>query len=353
MNSSKTNCNKKITIYDIAAEAGVSASTVSRVLTNHANVNEQKREKVLSLIEKYHFKPNTFARGLADARSRTIGILTADIRNPFYASIYVACEWAARKENYSLLLYNFLNDLNLEAQLLKKLHEQRTDAVILLGGHEDELRTDTGFAELVNDIMSQIPVIITGKLDGTDCDMVKINHMKSIDLIMEHLLSLGHEKIAILGGRTDVLSTHEKIMRYKQILKNNGIRFNPDLIGHNGAYDINSGYMQMNDLYEKNTLPTAVIAINDYAALGIMQSIRNHGQNIPEDISVISYDNTYLSETTVPNLTSIDYNYEEYGALLIETAIRRITGASVEKLQIIEPALIIRESSSCPFSKVF
>lgn len=194
--------------------------------------------------------------------------------------------------------------------------------------------------------MSRIPVILTGKMDGTNCDMVRIDHMKSMDLIMEHLLLLGHKKIAVLGGRMDILSTFEKVMRYKQLLKNNGIPYNADLIGQDGSYDINSGYSQMNHLYEKNTIPTAVIAINDYAALGIMQSIHEHSQKIPEDISVVSYDNTYISETAFPSLTSIDYNYEEYGSLLIKTALKRITGIPVEKLQIIEPTLITRESSS-------
>lgn len=351
MGSTKNNCNKKTTIYDIAAEAGVSASTVSRVLTNSAKVNEKKKEKVLAVIEKYNFKPNAFAKGLVDAKSRTIGILMADIRNPYYASMFIACEWAARKENYSVSVYNFLGDMELEKQLLLRLSEQGMDAIILLGGHEDELNTDMDYAELINHTMSRIPVILTGKMDGTNCDMVRIDHMKSMDLIMDHLLLSGHEKIAILGGRMDILSTFEKVMRYKQILKNNGIPYRDELIGQNGSYDIHSGYTQMNHLYEKNIIPTAVIAINDYAALGIMQSIHEHDQKIPENISVVSYDNTYISETAFPNLTSIDYNYEEYGSLLIKTAIKRITGTPVEKLQMIEPALIIRDSSSRTYAR--
>lgn len=348
MRPSKLSGNRKITIYDIAAKAGVSASTVSRVLTGSAKVNGLKQERVLAAIEKYNFTPNALAKGLADARSRMIGLLMADIRNPYYASLFVACEQAARKENYNVSVYNFLGDIKLEEELLKRLKEQRVDAVILMDGHEDERNTDMGYAEQVNNMMEQIPVVITGKLDGTRCDMVRIDHMKSMDLLMEHLLSLGHTRIAVLGGRMDALSTYEKVLRYKQLLKNRALPYDPALVGQNGGYDVRSGYLQMNELYQKNAppaMPTAVIAINDYAALGIMQSIRAHGQKIPEDISLVSFDNTCLAKTAMPGLTCIGYDYEEYGSLLIKTAVSRIYSAPVEKLRLIEPMLVVREST--------
>lgn len=348
MRPSITGDNRKITIYDIAAEAGVSASTVSRVLTGSARVNETKKERVLAAVEKYSFTPNALAKGLADAKSRMIGLLMADIRNPYYASLFVACEQAARKENYSVSVYNFLRDMELEEQLLGKLREQRVDAIILLGGHADELVTNMAYAEQINNIMEQIPVILIGKLDGTGCDMVRIDHMKSMDLLMGHLLSLGHERIAVLGGKMDVLSTYEKVMRYKQILKSSGLSFDPDLIGQGGGYDIRSGYTQMNELYQKKDLsamPTAVIAINDYGALGVMQSIREHGGKIPEDISVASFDNTYIAETAMPGLTSVGYDYEAYGSLLVKAAVGRMNGLPVEKLQMVEPVLVVRGSS--------
>lgn len=338
--------NRKITIYDIAKEAGVSASTVSRVLTNRVKVSDEKKEKVLELVKKYNFKPNTFARGLSDTKSRTIGILMADIRNPYYASIFIACEQAARRENYSVILYNFLGDMKVEEELLGKLQEQNVDAIILLGGHEDELNTTMEYAELINDIMTAIPVVITGKLDGSQCSMVKIDNMKSMDLLMEHLFTLGHRRIAIIGGRMNVLSTYEKVMRYKQILRIHGIPFEQELVGQDGNYDLESGYIQMNTLFEKKVIPTAVIAINDYVALGIIRSIHEHKLKIPEDISLVSYDNTYIAEASVPKLTSIDYNYKEYGETLVKTAINLIDGNNMSKLQIIDPALIIRESSS-------
>ena len=135
----RNNENKTITIYDIAREAGVSPSTVSRVLTNSANVRSEKKEKVQALIEKYNFKPNALAKGLADTKTRTIGVLAADIRNPYYAALFVSIEKAARETEYTVLLCNSLGVTDTEKELLGKLQEQRVDAIIQLGGRVDDL----------------------------------------------------------------------------------------------------------------------------------------------------------------------------------------------------------------------
>jgi len=347
MQSRKSSEGRAITIYDIAKEAGVSPSTVSRVLTSRAKVSSGKRDRVLKVIEKYNFRPNTFAKGLAETKSKSIGVLMADVRNPYYASMFVSCEMAARMEGYSVILYNFLGDVELEEELLERLLEQRVDAIILLGGHADELVSNTEYVEVVNNVMATTPVIITGKLDGTQCNTVRINAMKSMELVMNHLFSLKHEKIAVVGGRMDVLSTYEKVLKYKQCLKERGIEIDNDLIGNGGEYDFKSGYTQMNGIFEKGMKPTAVIAINDFAAWGVMRSIHEHGLEIPKDITLVSYDDTYMAETADPKLTSVNYNYEEYGKVLVRTAIRLIEGdESVPRVYMVEPSLIVRESSA-------
>lgn len=347
MQSKRGSENKAITIYDIAKEAGVSPATVSRVLTNRAKVSSGKRDRVVKVIEKYNFKPNTFAKGLAETKSKKIGVLMADVRNPYYASMFVACETAARSEGYSVILYNFLGDVELEEELLERLLDERVDAIILLGGHADELVSSMEYVEAVNDVMATTPVVITGKLDGTQCNTVRINAMKSMELVMEHLFSLRHEKIAIVGGRMDVLSTYEKVLKYKQCLKERGLEIDPGLIGNGGEYDFSSGYEQMNGIFQKGGEPTAVIAINDFAAWGVIRSIHEHGLEIPGDITLVSYDDTYMAETAEPKLTSVNYNYEEYGKALISTAIRLIEkDESVPRVQMVEPSLVVRESSA-------
>lgn len=337
--------SRAITIYDIAKEAGVSPATVSRVLTNSANVKQEKREKVEMLIAKYNFKPNALAKGLANTRTKTIGVLAADVRNPYYASLFVACEQAAREAGHTVVLYNSLGKTENEVELLGKLLEQKVDAIIQLGGRVDDLVSNIEYVEIVNQIMSTIPVIVTGKLDGTRCHAVRIDSMKAMELLMEHLLDLGHQKIALLGGRKDVLATFEKYQMYKQILRENQIAFDPELTADDGGYTFETGYQQMNEMLAKRTDITAVIAINDFTAMGVMKSLNEHKIRIPQDISVVSYDNTYMAQMAVPSLTSIDYNYEEYGRKLIDTSIAMIEGRKKDTLRMVTPSLIVRESS--------
>lgn len=345
MDSYKPGTGKTVTIYDIAREAGVSAATVSRVLTNSANVRSAKKEKVLELIQKYNFIPNAMARGLSDTRSRIIGIIAADVRNPFYAEVFVACERAARKAGYTLLLCNSLGELTQEVIQLEKLHQQRVDAVIQFGGRVDDLVSNVDYVERVNLLMNNIPMVVTGKLDGTQCYQVKINAMECMDMLMEHLIGLKHHRIALIGGRMDVLSTFEKFQRYKQNLLKYQIEFKEELVAEDGGYDYETGYTYMNRMLSQAVRPTAVIAINDFTAVGIIRSIQEHGLKIPEDISVVSYDNTYIAELLSPRLTSIDYNYKMFGKKLVETAIAAVEGREVPKLQLQSPTLIVRESS--------
>lgn len=345
MLSQKINDGKAITIYDIAKEAGVSPATVSRVLTNSANVRSEKKEKVMALITKYNFKPNVLAKGLADTRTRTIGVLAADIRNPYYAALFVACEQAAKAANYTVLLCNSLGKIENEVELLEKLQEQKVDAIIQLGGRVDDLVSNVEYVEIVNQIMSAVPVVVTGKLDGTRCHVVRIDSMKAMELLMNHLIELGHRKIALIGGRKDVLATFEKHQKYKLMLKENRIEYDPKLVSDDGGYDFETGYNKMNEMFDRNVTPTAVIAINDFSAMGVMKSITEHGYRIPQDISVVSYDNTFMSEMAMPRLTSIDYNYEEYGRKLIDTAIAMIEGRKKDILHMVTPTLVVRESS--------
>lgn len=337
--------NKVITIYDIAKEAGVSAATVSRVLTNNANVRNEKKQRVLELIEKYNFKPNAMARSLSDTKSKVIGIIAADVRNPYYADMFVACEIAAQKAGYTVMLCNSLGEQVQEEKQLEKLQEQRVDVIIQMGGRVDDLVSNKSYVEKVNQLMNTIPMVVTGKLDGTQCYQVQIDAMKCMDLLTEHLIELGHREIALIGGRMDVLSTFEKFQRYKQNLSKYQIPFREELVSEDGGYDYETGYTYMNRMLEQGIRPTAVIAINDFAAVGIVRSIQEHGLCIPHDISVVSYDNTYVSELLSPKLTTADYNYESFGEKLIETAVAAIDGREMPKIQLLPPTLIVRESS--------
>lgn len=336
---------EKVTIYTIAKEAGVSPATVSRVLTGSASVRSEKREKIQELIDKYHFIPNALAKGLTDTTRHTIGIIAADVQNPYYAAMFSGCEKAANKRGYTVMVFDSQGDTKKEESRLQILCQHRVDAIIQMGGSVDDLVTNPDYAAIVSRITERLPVVVTGKLDGTSCFRISINESKAVELLMEHLLSLGHQKIALVGGRLDVTSTYEKYQRYIEILNKNRIEFHPEyIIG--GGYSYEDGYKGIKKILSLPNLPTAVIAINDMAAAGIIRGTMESGLRIPDDISIASYDNTYIARCLLPSLTSIDYNYEKYGELLINTAIKAAEGKEMpQQVQKIEPKLIIRESS--------
>ncbi len=340
---------KKLTIYDIAKEAGVSPATVSRVLTNNAGVKADKRETVQSII--YNFRPNALARSLSETRRKVIGIIMADVRNAYYAKLFVACEQAARKFGYSLLLENSLGQQEIEEAQMILMEEQRVDAIILVGGRVDDLHSNESFVEKVNQVCNSIPVILTGKKTAAgrilrpSCYQVRIDAIHTMDLAMEHLLSLGHRNIALVGGWDSVASSYEKRKRYKQILSKYQLPFLPEFYDTFGGYDYETGYCLTEKLLESSSVPTAVIGINDSAAVGAMNCIRAHGLRIPEDISVVGYDNTDLCSMATPLLTSIDYNYDVFAETLVKTVDGIYNSTPLPQLQLIAPSLIVRESS--------
>ena len=340
----KNNEERKITIYDIAREAEVSPSTVSRVLTGAKGVSSAKRQLVQNIIDKYNFRPNALARGLSETRRKAIGIIMADVRNPFFAQLFVECERFAREAGYSLLLENSLGQQEIEESQLMFMEEQRVDAVILVGGGVDDLHSNSRFIDVVNRVNNSIPVILTGRLDGTSCNQVRIDAIKTMDLVMEYLLELGHKKIAIVGGTEDVTASFEKRKRYLQILSRYHITVPSQYYETYGGYDYESGYEQTEHLLSLSDTPTAIIGINDSAAIGAINCIQEHGLDVPGDISVVGYDNTSLCNMCVPKLTSIDYNYDNFAKTLIDTVEGIYASKEIPPLQLIEPRLVIRDS---------
>lgn len=337
-----------ISIYTIAREAGVSPATVSRVLNGSAKVSEEKRIRVQSLIEKYSFTPNALARGLSNVETKVIGLMVSDIRNPFYATLVVECEKAANERGYLMMLCNSLGSNEMELYYLEKFNSQQVDAVIQIGGKVDELISDTGYVEHVNKIASSMPVLINGKLDGADCYQVNIDEGQAMELLISFLIRNGHRDIALLGGRDNVKSTVDKRLRYRQMLWKFGIPVKEEYIVDGDSYDIESGSQAMRQfMRQDHPMPSAIIAINDFTAVGVIRTLQEAGYQIPEDISVVSFDNTYIAETCMPRLTCVGYDYRMFGHLLIDTAVRLIHKEEPPRIQMVKSRLVIRDSCKC------
>lgn len=341
---------KQITIYDIAREAGVSASTVSRTLSGSSKVSAGTKQKIMALVQKYNFRPNALAQGLAESRSRLIGIVVADIRNPYYAELFFYCAKAAQEAGYTVMVFDQMNQVwegrvTAQVQLLEKMLTLQMDAVILIDAMVTNLVPAIEYVDEVNRLLNYIPVIITGRMEGTRCQVVRVDHMKTMELLMDHLIGLGHRRIALVGGYMDVLATYEKAMQYRRMLRNHGILYDPGLVSAEGDYDEDAGYSLMGRLLDEGRKMTAVIAVNDLVATGVIRCLMERGYRIPEDVSVVGGDNTNIAKVMIPRITSIDYNFEKMGEILVETALKAIRGEKDSMLKIIEPVLVCGDSS--------
>ena len=187
---------------------------------------------------------------------------------------------------------------------LEMLQQQRVDAIIQLGGRADDLVSNGEYVEKVKQIIPNIPLVVTGKLDGTPSYEVQIDAKRAVRLLMDYLLGLGHERIAMVGGGKDVLATFNKAQEYREILKEHHIPYREEYVIE-GSYNYETGYFCMNQVLELDDIPTALI----------------------------------------PKLTSIDYDYVTFGRKLVETAIAVAQGRKVPRHQKVTPALMIRESS--------
>ncbi|MDR3174494.1 MAG: LacI family transcriptional regulator [Treponema sp.] len=331
-----------VTIYDIAREAGVSPATVSRVLTNSARVSQAKRCAVERVIRAYDFKPNAVARGLSTS-TRILGLMTADIRNPYYATLAVECEKAANDQGYTVLLCNAFNDKALEDAHLEKFYAQRVEAIIQIGCRVDDLSSDPEYAGHINRIARSIPFVITGKMDGADCYSLRIDDSEAMRIVIDHLVSLGHREIAFFGGEKRVKSTYDKWQQYIYLLGSHGLSFRDEYI-QEGNYTEAGGYDCFKRLLDCPRIPTAAIAVNDYSAVGALRAAHERGLSIPRAMSLISFDNTYLSEVVFPKLSTVDYNYPEYGRELVSIAIRAARRETIPRLQFVKPRLVMRDS---------
>lgn len=334
---------KKLNIYKIAEEAGVSAATVSRTINQPEIVAPEKREKVLQVIQKYDFKPNLFAKNLKKDRNGVIGLLTASVESPFYARLLAECIQAAEAQGYVLLVTSYRYQREQERCLLERMQEQRVESVILLGGGMDRSAENERTLSEVNNIVKTIPVVVMGKAQGAPCYEVRINEARSMELAMEHLIELGHREIAFWGGRENFYSILEKRSAYLQLLCKYGISFREEWLEY-GGFNLKNGY-QFWDRVPQN-MPSAVICINDLFACGLMKAAYNAGYTVPGDFSVVAFDDTYLAMGARPSLTSVACDYGELAKKLIETAIQAAQGKEVEQLQLVEPRLTVRESSS-------
>lgn len=346
------NEKKEPTIKDIAKYAGVSVSTVSRVLNDRPSVSPIKKRAVTEAIQKFGFQPSMLARGMVSHQTRTLAVLVSDISNPYFTSMLAQIELIGKKADYSLFLFNTMTARNLpheqiietELQTFNTIEEKKVDGVLILGGEIDQEHPDTKYLTGLNALNKKIPVVIIGqKVADCDCVFVERQQFQSAAIATQHLLTLGYQKIGFLGGEPGIRITSDRLAGYQEMMTRYA-QLDDDNIILNDFY-IEDGYQGMNELIDRDgELPQALVVINDQVASGAFRSLVDHGLSCPEDIAIASCDAFSASEYTIPRITTIDHHNLDLSHVALDRLISLIQQKPASLINIPEPELIIRES---------
>ncbi|QSI76578.1 MULTISPECIES: LacI family DNA-binding transcriptional regulator [Niveibacterium] len=327
---------ENITLEMVARTAGVSPATVSRILNGSARVSERKRAAVEAVIKELNYRPNALARGLAQGRTNSIGVLTQDIASPFYGEALRGIENALKDTGAIPLIVSGHWLLRDEVERLEHLLSRRVDGLIVLTGSLPD--------EMLLRYATEVPLVVTGRdLEGPNLMSLRFDDYVGARMATQHLIDLGHKRIAHVAGPLDHFDSIERLRGYREALVDAGIQPDDDLVVHADFHEP-GGLLAINQLIAARTPFTAVFAANDQSAFGARLALHSHGIRVPEDISVVGFDDLPVSNYVVPPLTSVKQPAYEMGEIAARALVGMIHGEPA-KGRLPQPELIVRASS--------
>ena len=312
------------TMKDVAREAGVSLGTVSNVLNNPRSVRPGNRERVLMAVRKLGFRSNMAAWTLKTKLSRNIGLIIPSITNPFYPELARGVEDVANKAGLTVFLCNDDRDVAKERKYIEKLIAKNADGLILVKPQVSLQEVDE-IAQFITVIMVDVQAPAPSPYN-----IVNIEDVAGIRLGMKLLYGYSHTKIAFVTGMLESASSRSRYGAYTDFLTENGIEPRNDYV-IKGNYDWNGGYSAAKKLLALSDPPTAIFAANDLMAIGVLKAVQDEGLKVPENISVMGFDNIDISNLSTPSLTTINQPKYEMGALSAEMLLGILTQAETHR----------------------
>lgn len=286
-----------VTIRDIAQEAGVSIATVSHAFNSTGRLSQSTRDRVLDAARKLKYYPNHYARNLAAASNKTLGIVVSDLENPFFAVVIRNFEDEARRHGREVILSATNYEVPLMQRAAERMLEQKVAGVAIL---TSEMQSNW----LEEIILRGIPVVCFDLDSPHDKVLnIKVDYYSGMQQIVRHLYGLGHRHIAFAGGRARLYNVYSRQESFLACMKEYGLTPGPVLAGNQS---LDGGYQAGLRLLQSRPLPTAVVAMNDLTAIGLIKAFDDHGLSVPRDISVTGFDNTFMAQFFVPRLTTVD-----------------------------------------------
>jgi LacI family transcriptional regulator len=328
----------RISIADVAREAGVSRQTVSRALNGKGEISGATLHRVQEVIDRLDYRPSSIARGLATRHTRTIGLVVPDIANPFFADIGRGADDAAHAAGYSLLLCNAVEDPDREAELLRTLEQRAVDGVVLCSSRLPE----QALADLVK--RHDAVVLINRSLAG--CSNVCVDDSRGAAILVEHLLGSGRRHLGLLAGSQISHSSQERARGFAQAMCAAGKDADSKLTSRCDSPDIDGGYRAAVSLLSARPDVDGLICYNDLVATGALRACAELGRRVPDDVAVAGADDILLASLVTPSLTTLRVDRQAIGASALQMLLDQLHDASdVCNTLIYQPELIVRASA--------
>jgi LacI family transcriptional regulator len=327
------------TIREVSKHANVSVATVSRVVNGNKWVSDSTRDKVLVSMKELGYQPNSFAKALATNKSDTYGMVVSDLGGPFFGNMMRAAEDEVRKVGKHLIVTSGHDTIESEREAIDFLMQRRVDALLL---HLDVLPDD----EIIKLCDSaNIPVILINRLiPELQDNCISLDNDLGGYLTTDHLIGLGHTQIACITGPLFKADARSRLAGYRRAIEQAGMDYDERLVIESD-YQETGGQTSIERLRRRGIHFTAVVAQNDHMAIGAIKTLKSHGAKVPEDVSVVGYDDMVMARYTEPALTTISTPVERFGQHAAELALNMDGDKSSNIQQRFEPELIIRGST--------
>lgn len=323
-------------LEDVAALAGVSHQTVSRVVNNHPNVSKTTRARVEAAIAELGYRRNTAARSLVTRRSQTIGVLGSELSQYGPANTILGVEQAARDAGYFVSIAA-LKTVNREtiSDALRHFQDQSVDGVVVVVPHSETLQA-------LDEMALDVPVVAVGSLGNDKVSGVMMDQKRGAELAVGHLIEHGHRRIGHISGPKDWIDGAARAEAWSQTLRAAGLA---DDVLFEGDWSAGCGYEFGRKLAEELSV-TAVFVGNDQMALGLLRAFREAGVSVPDDVSVVGFDDQPEAAYFVPPLTTVRQDFEELGRRCVDAMVAEMEkGAAVSGI-VVTPELVIRQSTA-------
>jgi len=334
---------QRITMSDVAREAGVSLMTVSRVINDKGELSKETRQRVQAVIKKLGYRPSGIARSLAGGQSYTIGLIVPDIANPYFSGIAHGVTSVANDQNFGVLLCDCEEDPSLELNMLDVLESKRVDGVIMAAP-----RTPT--EKLLPTLARHANIVMINRLFAKAELPTAHGYVMNDDnyggyLVTKHLIETGHRIVAFLAGPSTSYGSAQRMIGYQRALAEHGLEFNPSIV-RNCPPSVNGGKEAATQLIQEHPEITAMFCFNDLVAIGVLQCSAQIDRKIPDNLAIIGYDDIPMASWVSPALTTCKVNFEAMGKAAMQLLIDHIEECADDcNNLVLEPQLIIRHSA--------